>query len=301
MQNLQIKHKKNLLTSHFICWSSYGFALLGVFVLTFYLKDKLNQIVIALIADIVATIIIFSLSSLLKNTSLYDPYWSVAPIFIAIYWISANNGFKSLTIKQGVIFGLVCLWGIRLTFNWIRSWKGLKDEDWRYTKYRVESPKVFWLINLFGLQLMPTLLVFLGCLPLYSVFSATSTKFAVFDIIGIIITLVAIILETIADEQLRRFKKKKKQGELMIYGLWSYSRHPNYLGEISFWWGIWFFALSIDVVANWWMVVGAISITFLFIIISIPLIEGRMSKRYPNYEEYKKRVAMLIPLPRKKE
>jgi steroid 5-alpha reductase family enzyme len=189
----------------------------------------------------------------------------------------------------------VFAYGIRLTVNWILRWKGISDEDWRYTKFRESNPKFFWIINLAGLQMMPTLIVFLNCLPLYPALVTDFPTFNILTIVGIIIVSISIILETISDIQLRKFNKTKKKGEMITSGLWGYSRHPNYLGEISFWWGLWFFALGINPAAYWWMIVGPISMTILFVFLSIPMMENYLVKKYPQYQDYQKKVPPLLP------
>ena len=141
---------------------------------------------------------------------------------------------------------------------------------------------------------MPTSLVFLGCLSLYAVFSSSNPSFTYLDAIGLIICLMAIVMETVSDEQLKKFRKSRDKNQLMTSGLWSVSRHPNYFGEISFWWGLFFFALSAGL-SNWWMIIGPILMTGLFVFLSIPMMEKRLIKKYPEYEEYRKRVSALIP------
>jgi len=261
------------------------------------LHPLLHPILTAFIVDIIATVIIFSISVFYKNTSLYDSYWSLIPMFIILYWLITTENISTITFRQIVIQALVAIWGIRLTFNWIRGWKGLNHEDWRYTKFRDEKPSLFWFINFTGLQMMPTLLVFLGCVPLYYSITSTSTFFSVFDIIGIIIVLGAIILETVADEQLRNFAKTKQKDEYMTKGVWSVTRHPNYFGEVCFWWGLFFFAITIIIAdkSTIWVIVGPVCITILFLIVSIPLMENKLMKKYPSYSDYKSRVSSFIP------
>ncbi|MCK5408834.1 MAG: DUF1295 domain-containing protein [Candidatus Heimdallarchaeota archaeon] len=258
------------------------------------LHPLLHPLLTAFIVDVIATVIIFIISVFFKNTSLYDPYWSFIPIPIVVYWLITADNYPTITIRQMVILVLVVIWGGRLTFNWVRGWKGLNHEDWRYTKFREEKPSLFWFINFTGLQMMPTLIVFLGCVPIYYSIISTSTSFSVYDIIGIIIVLGAIIVETVADEQLRNFLKTKQKGELMTKGIWSVTRHPNYFGEVSFWWGMFFFAISSGV-STLWVVVGPISMIILFLIVSIPLMENRLMKKYPSYIDYKSRVSSFIP------
>jgi len=291
--------KENLFLAFMVCLLAYVLALAVAIGIGYLLHNQMHIIAVVLIADIFATLVIYVFSHIFKNTSLYDPYWSLAPIPIALFWMVYSDSHTSLSVTQIIVLVIVALYGIRLTLNWIRGWQGLKHEDWRYTKYRDENPKLFWLINLTGLQLMPTSLVFLGCLSLYAVFYSSNTSFGYLDAIGIIISLMGIAMETVSDEQLRKFKKTKEKGQLMTSGLWSVSRHPNYFGEISFWWGLFFFALSADL-SNWWMIVGPVSITILFFVISIPMMEKKLLERYPQYAEYKKKVSMFFPWFQKK-
>jgi len=98
----------------------------------------------------------------------------------------------------------------------------------------------------------------------------------------------------VADEQLRAFRKERREGEILARGLWAFSRHPNYFGEVSFWWGLFLFALAADPGA-WWSGVGAAAITALFVFASIPLLDRRSAARRPAYAEHMKRVSALVP------
>jgi len=200
-------------------------------------------------------------------------------------------------VRQTVVLAIVLFWGLRLTYNWARQWRG--NEDWRYADLRKQNSRLFWLANLIGIELMPTSLVFLGCLSLYPALSAGSNPFGFLDGIGMVITVSAILIETVADEQLREFLKKgKKTRQTFSSGLWTYTRHPNYLGEISFWWGLYFFSLAADL-NYWWTFVGPVGITFLFIFVSIPIMEKHLSRR-TSYAEYQQKVSKLIPWIRRK-
>ncbi len=104
----------------------------------------------------------------------------------------------------------------------------------------------------------------------------------------------AIITETVADEQMLRFTKTRKPGEIMNRRLWRYSRHPNYFGEISFWWGLYFFGLAANY-SYWWTIAGPIAITALFLFISIPMMDKRSLERRPEYAEHMKKTSALVP------
>ncbi len=274
---------------------------IGIAILVgYFLYDYLtNPLLLILVTDIVATLVIFIASTIVRNTSLYDPYWSFIPIVIAIYWFIDGGLKTSFGATQVVILTIVGVYGLRLTYNWIRGWQGLKHEDWRYAKFRNEKPKLFWFINITGLQLMPTLVVFLGCIPLFPAFNNPIQLNNAFYLIGLIITFTAIFIETLADEQQHAYRKKKQPGELFNTGLWGLSRHPNYFGEISFWWGLYFFGLAADP-TYWWAIAGPIAMVILFVAVSIPLMEKRLKERYPEYESYQKKVSMLIPWFKKK-
>jgi steroid 5-alpha reductase family enzyme len=146
---------------------------------------------------------------------------------------------------------------------------------------------------------MPTMMVFVGCLSVYPAVSTGTTQINFLDIFGILITLGAIILETVADIQLHKFREEESnQEKVNDVGLFSYSRHPNYFGEICFWWGLFIFGISADS-TYWWTIIGPLSITLLFIFISIPIMEKHNAKKRSSYAEYMKKVSFLIPWKRK--
>jgi steroid 5-alpha reductase family enzyme len=182
--------------------------------------------------------------------------------------------------------------------NWLRGWQGLRYQDWRYTSIAEKTGKFYWPVSFLGIHFMPTVFVFLGCLPLWYAMSA-ATPFNVYDILAVIITISAILTEWIADEQLYRFRKKTdSRGTFIRSGLWQYSRHPNYLGEISFWGGMFLFVLSASGFKNsagYWTIIGLVAMILLFTLISIPLMEKRNRDRKPGYEEYKRKVPPLLP------
>ena len=122
-------------------------------------------------ADIAATIAIFVFSRLYKNSSFYDAYWSVVPIVIACWWLSFAEPDANTT-RQILVGLLVLAWGVRLTWNWARGWDGLHHEDWRYVRIRERTGVLYWPTSFAGIHLMPTLWVFLGCLPLFPALSA---------------------------------------------------------------------------------------------------------------------------------
>lgn len=279
-----------------ICAIGYGLAAVAAFATIGVMRDA-HPIVAALVADVVATSVVFAFSYRYDNSSVYDPYWSVAPLPLAIYWIVVAGSPEVNRARLALVLVLVTCWGARLTWNWARSWSGLDHEDWRYRDKRDEFGRLYWPVSFAGIHLFPTLCVFAGCLPLYGVITSGPRPLGPLDAMAVAVTACAIWLEATADKQLLRFRHSGPTPEdILASGLWAYSRHPNYLGEISFWWGLYLFALAADP-AWWWTGLGALVITLLFRIVSLPLIETRMRSRRPGFEAHASRVPMLLPRP----
>jgi len=277
--------------SFLICLLAYSLAILSgalVVVLTPGMSDLLR----IAIADLIATLVIFIFSFVFRNSSMYDPYWSVIPIAIAVFWI-LQAGPEANLIRQVLVFSLVLIWGIRLTLNWARGWTGLAQEDWRYVDLAQKTGKAYWLVSFSGIHMFPTILVFLGCLPLIPVLSSTE-PLGFGDWFAFVFTIAAIFIETVSDEQLKSFKKAPT-GPFLKSGLWAYSRHPNYFGEVSFWVGLFLFALGLNPSMNYWTGIGALGMLLLFLFISIPMMDKRHLKSRPGYEEYQRQVSGFFP------
>lgn len=245
-----------------------------------------------LIADVIGTVVIFISSMIFNNSSMYDPYWSVQPFVIAVFlaWPVAE-----LNVMEMVVVFLVFLYGLRLTLNFFRGWPGMKHEDWRYQDFRKNFPRLYWPISFLGIHLFPTIMVFLACMSMLQIFRGPGMEMNVWFILGAIIMITAIGLAFIADEQMKKFRMNpENKGKLMREKLWKRSRHPNYLGEILTWWGLYFFSLSSGY-DQWWMGVGALTVTLMFVFISIPMLEKRELERRPEYAQYMKEVGMLLP------
>ncbi|MDA0193645.1 MAG: DUF1295 domain-containing protein [Bacteroidetes bacterium] len=256
------------------------------------LLDFENTLISAAVGDIAATIVIFAFSFFLKNSSLYDPYWSIIPILIATYWMI--NSPEGNMVRHSMIIFLIVFWGLRLTINWIRGWKGLHHQDWRYTDLARKNGKVYWLISFSGIHMFPTMLVFAGMSPVWVAMKSAS-GIGLMDYIAFLITFSAIVIEWISDEQLIAFKHKNLDKQAFIKtGLWAYSRHPNYFGEVAFWVGLFLFAFGISN-TNYWTGNGAVAMIILFVFISIPMMDDRHKASRPEYEAHVKKVSALVP------
>ena len=256
-------------------------------------------VLVVLVLDILATLVIFLFSVLFNNSSLYDPYWSIVPPVILLYWVFHEQTIEAVTLMQVLIFSLVFFWSIRLTLNWVIRWRGLKDEDWRYIAFRFKYQEQYWVVSLFGIHLFPTLIVFFGCLSVFPGLLFHEGTMGVMEWIAAGVTTSGVLIETIADWQLIKYSKDTSKCDFQNTGLWKYSRHPNYFGEVLFWVGLFLFSTSVDK-AYWWTLAGPVFIILMFYWISIPMIDKRMLRRRTGYRDYMKRTSGLIPLPPKK-
>lgn len=241
------------------------------------------------LADVAATIVVWVFGLIYENVSVYDPYWSVFPPVAFLAW-AFYTGVWSLPVILLLIASWY--WGWRLTRNWVITFKGIAHEDWRYTKYRSLHPVLFHLINFFGLNMVPTLVVFAAMLPglkLYEIPVNDTPSFALF--FGCIVCIASATIQLIADKQSHDFRAANP-GKVCNVGLWKHGRHPNYFGEIQFWWGIWIMYAALN--GFDWFILGPIAMTTLFLCISVPLMEHRQLANKPDYAEYKKNTRLLI-------
>ena len=241
-----------------------------------------------LLADVIATVVTFIFSLIFENASVYDPYWSVQPIVIVI-GLAIVYG-----VNLSVLFAIiaVCIWGVRLTANWAYTFYGLTHQDWRYTMLCEKTGKFYPIINFVGIHMVPTLVVYFATLPLIVIISS-QVQFNPWCLIGFIISIMAVILQGTADVQMHKYKKNRTTLFIRV-GLWKYSRHPNYLGEILMWWGVGIFAVAL-MPDKWWLLTGAIINTLLFTFVSIPMAEKKQSKK-DGYSEYKMQTRVLFPI-----
>jgi steroid 5-alpha reductase family enzyme len=252
------------------------------------------------IADSVATIFVWLVGVYYKNSSVYDPYWSVAPPVIMILLAFHLNLLDPGTIPASLVLLLaaVWFWGIRLTANWAYTFRNLGIQDWRYTKFRNDFPGIWQLINFFGIHYMPTLIVFFAMLPALIVMENLHTSpdsigpVNLLTFSGFAISTGAALLQLIADRQLHRFRHIQT-GSVCETGLWKYARHPNYSGEILMWWGVYVMSISVLPFHYWWTGLGAMLNTLMFLFISIPLMENRQLSNKPEYASYRDRVSAL--------
>ena len=255
-------------------------------------EDNVPIIWNILIANVVSTIVIYIIGCIYKTASIYDPYWSIQTVVI---YICLMIYYK--TINVGNVIFLICIlfWAIRLTYNFIHEFNDISYIDWRYKMLKEKTNKLYPIVNLLGIHLVPTLIVYFASIPSF-LYVINNNDFELINVVGLLIMVLATLLELISDYNMIQFKKvRKDKNEIINIGLWKYSRHPNYLGEILFWYGV---ALTfiLSNVSLWYVIIGAILNTLLFVFISIPMAENHLSSYKENYSDYKQNTRMLLPL-----
>jgi len=229
-----------------------------------------------------------------NRVDLVDSAWGLGFVYVAwlTYAIIGHHG----GVQQWSLL-LVTLWGLRLFGHLtIRNMK--KAEDRRYQVYREKWGKDFWQSSYLRIFSVQGLLLWLISWSTIGILSALSVPITWLAVAGLLVWGFGILFEAISDWQLQRFMQTRKTGQIMTGGLWKYSRHPNYFGEITAWWGAGLVAVSFR---QWWGLIGSLTITYLIVKVSgIPLLEKHYEGN-KEYEAYKKRTPVLIPLPSRKK
>lgn len=251
-----------------------------------------------LAADVAATVVIFGFSVAFRNSSFYDAYWSVIPPLLLLYWVVVL--VPPMNTRLLVLGLLILWWAVRLTHNWARGWTGLDHEDWRYVDLQQKLGVMYWPVSFLGVHLMPTLWVFAGCLGAYLVAhpQAAAVPWGLWDTLACVIGVAAVALESRADNELRAFRTQRdSSAQLLQTGVWSWCRHPNYLGELGFWLAIALFGYAVAP-QTWWLWLGPVSMLVLFVGISIPMQEKKLAAAKPEFAAYAQRTFSLLPLSR---
>ncbi|MBP9695422.1 MAG: DUF1295 domain-containing protein [Candidatus Magasanikbacteria bacterium] len=236
----------------------------------------------------------FVLSLIKKRNDVADVAWGLGFVLItwASFFISGTYGVRGLLV--GI---LVSLWGLRLAIHIHKRNKG-KAEDYRYLAWRKEWGRWFFIRSYFQVYILQGVFLFLVVLPVLLINKNSVSAFGFLDMVGVLVWLFGFYFEAVGDSQLAGFiKNPENKGKLMQSGLWSYTRHPNYFGEVTQWWGLWIVALSVP--NGLFGIVGPLTITFLILKVSgIPMLEKKMAEN-PEFADYKRRVSVFFPLPPK--
>jgi steroid 5-alpha reductase family enzyme len=226
-----------------------------------------------------------------RDVSIVDIYWG--PGFVLIGWVAwlLNAGGSRGTL----VALLVSVWGLRLGgYLWLRN-RG-KDEDYRYAAMRKRYGERFAFVSLylvFGLQMV---LMWIVSLPVQAVQVAGPAGLGLLDWLGVALVAVGLFFESVGDYQLARFKADPAHaGMVMDRGLWAWTRHPNYFGDFTVWWGLACFALA---AGAWWALIGPLVMSILLLRVSgVALLERGLEKSKPGYADYVRRTPAFFPRP----
>ena len=251
-----------------------------------------NFLIILAFNWFVVTLLWFSTLKI-KRADFIDIYWGPSFFFSALLIFFLSNNF---TLANFIILILVGIWSMRLAlYLFFRNIK--KDEDKRYVKIRDSIGNIGLYFITYMIQVI---LIGLVSLPIQILIVQNEPVDLNFiSLIGVVMTFTGIVIESIADFQMSRFKLiSNNKGKLMDKGLWQFSRHPNYFGDSLFWWGIFIFSYSYT--SNLLIVISPIIMTYFLMKISgVTLLERQLRYKKEGYEEYINNTSSFILMPKK--
>lgn len=234
---------------------------------------------------------LFAIASWRQTDTLTDLAYG-SSFFASVLFLTLTSS-EQLAIPALMLVSLVVVWSVRLTtYLFYRIHKIKKDDRFDGIRESFLSFFKFWFLQSIAVAviLLPTILVITKnpIQPLLLLF------------IGVGISLFGLVYESIADWQKFTFKSKKtNKDKLIMSGLWKYSRHPNYFGEMLVWWGTAIAAVPVLVGLEWLVFIGPLFITYLLRYgTGIPPLEKRYGEKYKGdkeVSEYRSRVPLLIP------
>lgn len=227
-----------------------------------------------------------------KRYDVIDSAWGMTFIVIALFSFFA--GVQTDIAWLCTI--LVIVWGLRLSMHIFARFLRSDREDPRYVELRKSWRGSVAINTYFRIFLVQSILAFMVSLPVVAINYYAKTDWNILILLGIVVWLFGLFFEKTADRQLRDFVSNvKNRGKIMNKGLWKYSRHPNYFGEITLWWGM--FLIAFGATSVWWSVIGSLTISILIIFVSgIPPSERRFEGK-KGWKEHKSSTSVLVPLP----
>jgi steroid 5-alpha reductase family enzyme len=238
---------------------------------------------------------VWLLSIALRDASIVDIVWGLGFVVIAVVGYLRGEGFDG---RRALLTVLTAAWGLRLALHLlVRNWGA--GEDYRYRAMRRRWGPRFPLISLVTVFALQGVIMWVVSLPVQAAQVApTPDTLTWVDAVGVAVWAVGLTFEVVGDWQLRRFKADPaNKGKVMDRGLWRYTRHPNYFGDATTWWGLGIIAVA---AGAWWSLVGPLVMTvFLMRVSGVPMLERRLTRTRPGYEEYARRTSAFVPLPPK--
>ncbi len=234
----------------------------------------------------------WALSLRTKDVSLVDRVWGLS--FVVQVWIYATVADASGLLAI-LTLALVSMWGLRLSIHIHRRNQG-HGEDYRYARMREEHGDRFWWYSYFSVFLLQALIAWIVAAPLLWIMSRQEpVNGQLFVWLGASLWVVGFIFEAVGDWQLVRFKSNPaNKGKLLTTGLWALTRHPNYFGDATVWWGYFVLAMAVD--GGWQSFFGPLLMTFLIRYVSgVSMLEKDQVKKYPAYADYIRNTPAMIP------
>lgn len=239
-----------------------------------------------------ATTLLWLVSLALRDASIVDMYWGFGFVLVAA---AVGVATHASSPRAWLAWGLVTLWGLRLTVHLVRRNAG-HGEDYRYVEMRAKAGGAFWLTSLF------TVFWLQGAIQWVVVWTvvfaiAHGGALGVVDVLGCVAFGVGLYFEAVGDAQLAAFKRDPaNRGRVCDVGLWRYTRHPNYFGDAMVWCGLWLVACGAP--RGWMTVVSPAVMTFLLTRVSgVALLEKKLAETRPGFAEYVRRTSGFIPRP----
>jgi steroid 5-alpha reductase family enzyme len=236
--------------------------------------------------------LLWIVSVIIKNVSIVDLFWGFGFVLVSWFYFLNCDGNE---IRKIIIELLVTVWGLRLSgyLTWRNHGKG---EDFRYRQFRQNyGEKRYWWISFFQTFLLQGVLMWLISAPLLGAqYHGQDKNLHVLDWIGIIFWIIGFAFEAGGDWQLAVFKSgPENRGKVLDKGFWRYTRHPNYFGDSSVWWGFGFLCLA---AGSWLPALGSVLMTLLIIKVSgVALLEKSLKEQKPQYKEYVERTSAFFP------
>ena len=264
-------------------------------ILLFNLLPISNVLVKLIIGSFVGLLITYIAGLIIKNSNMFNLYFPINTVVLVLLYASS---ITELNLQSYIMISVIICWALRMIINYFMNHKDSK-EDYRYSNLR--NHKLWFLINLFFVHIIPSAVFFLVIIPTFNYLElSTLHNWNLSTFIGICVTIFGLLYEMIADLQKYKFKKINKNPlDVCTFGLWATSRHPNYFGEILFWWGTFLTMLSLS---NKFLVTagGPLILTMMICFVSIPTVEKKQVMEKADYPDYIELVSMIIPLKRQK-
>jgi steroid 5-alpha reductase family enzyme len=231
------------------------------------------------------------LSVRLRDAGIVDVFWSLG--FVLAAWIYRGFG-PPATWRHGLVLALVTIWGLRLAAHIFWRQRG-HAEDYRYQAMREKAGAGFWWKSYFRVFLLQGILLWIISAPLHAAQASPPGGFRWTDALGLGLWSVGFFFEAVGDYQLARFKSRpENRGKALTSGLWATTRHPNYFGDATLWWGFFCFALASPL--GWWTLPSVVLMSFLLLEVSgVALLEKTIAERREGYREYVETTPAFVP------